>query len=112
VELAEMSINHSDELEDTNEHIPINPDPSATAAEWRSMLSLCQKERAIGFGALDSFLSGADLECRVALVEAEAPSNEWLRAELRDTLSLNQAKDWTIDQHARLTRVAFGLPTR
>jgi hypothetical protein len=100
-----MSRFHSDDLSDPREHILIDPDPRATESEWRVILALCRKQRPIGFGALDSFLSGPDLERRLALVETEAVSNEWLRVELRDTLALDQSKEWTANQHARMKRL-------
>jgi hypothetical protein len=100
---------HSEDLSDPGEHILVDPDPGATEAEWRVILDLCRKQRSIGFGALDSFLSGPDLERRVALVEAEAVCNEWLRAESRDTLAPDQSEEWTGDQHAWLKRVTSEL---
>ena len=86
----------------------MNPEPGATDRQWAEILRLCREEAAIGFGALDSFLSGPDLDRRIALVEREAPVNLWLRLELRDTLALDQSNDWTPAQHERLRRAAFG----
>jgi hypothetical protein len=77
-----------------------------TDAEWQYILELCRRRYAIGFSALDSFLSGPDLETRVRLVEAEALKNEWLTSELRDALSLDQSKDWSSEQEMRMKRAA------
>jgi hypothetical protein len=77
-----------------------------TETEFSYILFLCEKGIPIGFGALDSFLSGPDLERRVKLVEEAAWQNENLRNELADTLSLDQSNDWTEEYHALLCNVA------
>jgi hypothetical protein len=84
----------------------LSPLAKDTERGWRHIKELCDRQVSIGFGALDSFLSGPDLERRISLVEAEANSNEWLRRELQDTLTLNQSSDWNEDQHRRLTLVS------
>lgn len=81
-------------------------DPSKTDNEFQYILFLCAKGVPIGYGALDSFLSGPDIEQRVRLVESETKHNETLRCELADTLNLNQSKDWSRDQHQRLCAAA------
>ncbi len=81
------------------EHI-VSVEPKDTLEEWAYILALCQRQYPIGFGVLDSFLSGADLVRRIALVEQEAIVNEWLRLELRDTLALNQ--DWPVEYFEQL----------
>lgn len=93
-------------LEEDDGFIVLDTDPSQTDAEYQYLLFLCEQGVPIGFGALDSFLSGADIEKRVSMIEREAKQNEYLRGELIDTLSLNQSKDWTQDQLQRLCRAA------
>ena len=80
----------------------IDPDSSKTENEFQYILFLCKQEASIGFGALDSFLSGPDIERRVRLIESEAMYNAYLRSELRDTLHLHQAKDLSEEQIRRL----------
>lgn len=79
-----------------------DPAPAATDAEWTRVLDACARGWPIGFGLLDSFLDGPDLDRRIALIEAEAPRNAWLRAELRDTLTLDQSKNLSPSQVQRL----------
>jgi len=98
---------HHDDGDDPGEHVVMDPDPGQTESGWSVLLRLCELQRSIGFGALDSFLSGPDLERRVALVETHARSNEWLRVELRDTLGLDHSSEWTPEHHDRLKRVAL-----
>ncbi len=86
-----------------------SPDSSDTDAEWLRILDGCARKAAIGFGLLDSFLSGPDIERRVALVEAEAGNNPWLRLELRDALTMDQSASWSALHTARLARAANGL---
>jgi len=101
-----MSIFHPDDVpDDPSEFIWMSTAPEDTEKEWAYLLKLCDLKRSIGFGALDSFLSGPDLEKRVALVETQAVKNEWLRLELADTLTLNQSNDWTPSQYHRLSRL-------
>ena len=77
---------------DPDETLFCAADAESTANEWATILRLCAEEREIGFGALDSFLSGPDLERRVRLVVDEAPGNAWLRIQLKDTLQLDQTQ--------------------
>lgn len=84
--------------------------PSATHTEWARLLDCCKQQLPIGFGMLDSFLSGVDIDRRIDLVVAEAKTNVWLRLELRDTLTLNQSRDWSTAQRLRLTRAAEDIP--
>jgi hypothetical protein len=88
-------------------------DPAAgvTDREWQRVLDACACRRHIGFGLLDSFLSGPDLHRRLGLVEAEAMRNAWLRAELRDTLSLDRTGNLTPLQVQRLLDAAGGSGT-
>lgn len=58
----------------------------------------------IGFDLLDSFLSEPDLDRRIGLVEIETLTNDWLRAELRDTLCCDQPVDMDEAQLTRLRR--------
>lgn len=66
--------------------------PEDTEEVWSKILMLCEKEYHIGFGLLDSFLSGPDLEKRIELVENEIKRNNWLRSELLDTISCNDVE--------------------
>jgi hypothetical protein len=77
----------------------VSPEPQDTEHEWAYVLCLCIKRYPIGFGVLDSFLSGPDLDRRIHLIADEIASNGWLRLELRDTLSLNHSADWTSQQY-------------
>lgn len=86
----------------------VDPAPEATETNWLYILELCRREYAIGYGVLDSFLSGPDLVRRMELVRDEVPRNPWLKAELRDTLHLNQTNDWTPEQ-LRLMRSLAGV---
>lgn len=76
----------------------VSPAAEETDANWSYILELCRRGYAIGYGVLDSFLSGPDLVRRMGLVQAEVPRNPWLKGELRDTLNLDQSKDWTAEQ--------------
>jgi hypothetical protein len=91
---------------DSDESI-LSPLAIDTDRGWKHILNLCGQENAsFGFGALDSFLSGADLEKRISLVEVECPRNATLRLALRDTLQLNQSSEWTEEQERRLVLAA------
>lgn len=90
---------------DADESI-LSPLPKHTEIGWRHILRLCGDERPIGHGALDSFLSGPDLDSRIKLVADEVGKNEWLRLELKDTLTLDQTADWSKEQMARLRDAA------
>ena len=78
---------------DKDELILIDPSASATEQEWEFIKRLISAGREIGFGALDSFLCGPDIDRRVDLVLAEAPKNAALRLQLRDAMSLAQTSD-------------------
>jgi hypothetical protein len=94
--------------EDYNiEEFTLSPLAKHTDIGWRHILRLCELKRPCGFGALDSFLSGPDLERRIQLVEQESRTNTTLRSELSDTLGLNQSSDWTPEQHERLRNAAL-----
>jgi hypothetical protein len=80
--------------------------PLETDAQWRRVLAACKSQLHIGFGLLDSFLSRPDLDRRINLVVAETATNEWLRDELRDTLSLDQSHDMSPEQVERLRGAA------
>jgi hypothetical protein len=84
----------------------LSPLAKDTNDGWQHMLRLCARRTHFGFGALDSFLSAPDLDHRIDLVEAEAATNVWLKQELRDTLGLDQSKDWSPEQTLRLQRAA------
>lgn len=75
-----------------------------TKSEWAYVLALCHRRYPIGLGVLDSFLSGPDIKGRIDLVEREAKQNEWLKLELKDTLGLDQSKDWTSEDCDRWKR--------
>lgn len=81
-----------------------------TTEVWSHLLLLCKQEVHIGFGKLDSFLSGPDLERRLDLVEEECKSNEWLRLELKDTLGLDQSSDWSDKQMQRVKNMVEKTP--
>ncbi len=84
----------------------VSPESEDTEANWNYILELCRRKYAIGYGVLDSFLFGPDLERRMALVEHEAVNNPWLRGELKDTLHLNHENEWTTEQRERMMRCA------
>ncbi len=88
----------------------LSPLARDTERGWRHILKLCEREIACGFGALDSFLTGPDLERRMSLVEKEALVNLGLKSELCDTIQLNQSKDWSPEQILRMQKAA-GLKT-
>jgi hypothetical protein len=92
-----------DEYDPDDRHVSDRPEDTAKA--WRHILRLCRRQSPIGHGPLDSFLSGPDSEARIELVERECATNEWLRLELRDTLTMNQP-EWTTEQRARLIQAA------
>ncbi len=85
-----------------DDDIFLSPKKEDTQAGWEFILNLCRKKVDFGFGALDSFLSGPDAARRVELVLQEANTNEWLRFQLKDTLSLLQTKDLSEEQINRL----------
>lgn len=91
---------------DEDELILIDPSASATEQEWEFIKRLISAGREIGFGALDSFLSGPDIDRRVDLVLAEAPKNTALRLQLRDAMSLAQNSDLNPRQIASLQAAA------
>lgn len=93
-------------LEEDNGFILIDSDPLKTENEFQYILFLCGQQVPSGYGALDSFLGGPDIERRVSMIEHEAKQNAYLRSELADTLNLNQSKDWSKDQHQKLCVVA------
>jgi hypothetical protein len=95
----------TDEEYDLEECI-VSPLAKHTDIGWRHILKLCAANLPCGFGALDSFLSGPDLERRIQLVEQESKSNKYLRFELSDTLSLNQSADWSPEQVERLRKAS------
>ena len=76
----------------------VDPASEATEDAWDLIIQACEMDISIGLGMLDSFLDGPDLNRRISLIHDEVTSNEWLRAELRDTLSLNQSKNLSLDQ--------------
>lgn len=84
----------------------VSPAVEDTEANWSYILELCRRKYPIGYGVLDSFLSGPDLDRRMALVEGEVPRNAWLKGELQDTLNLDQSKDWTEEQLRSMMRLA------
>ena len=73
----------------------VSPAVEDTESNWIYILELCRRQYPIGYGVLDSFLSGPDLVRRMALVEGEVQRNPWLKGELQDTLNLAQSRDWT-----------------
>lgn len=77
-----------------------------TAQAWALILELLRRGNHIGFGVLDGFLSGTDLDQRVTLLEQECLINPQLRLELADTLSLDQTGTLSSDQLHRLNRAA------
>lgn len=82
-------LNDDSELDygDFENHIA-STDPQDTLKEWERLLYFCEKEYHVGFGFLDSFLSGPDIENRIDLVEEEIKKNSWLRLELFDTVGI------------------------
>ncbi|MEQ1849878.1 MAG: hypothetical protein ABL890_04805 [Candidatus Peribacteraceae bacterium] len=71
---------------------------------WSLILEMCRRELHIGFGPLDAFLFGEDLEHRINLLEKEVRANKWLREELRDTVAMNQSETLSPEQIAQLKR--------
>ncbi len=81
---------------------PLGTDPKDTDGGWKIILELCSQRKHFGFDILDSFLSGPDLDNRINLLVEEVEVNGWLKDELKDALSLDQNKDLTSEQIARL----------
>ena len=79
-----------------------DPSASATDREWKRVLDACARELPIGFGLLDSFLSGPDLERRIELIVNSASASDTLRLELADTMTVDQSRNLTEVQIARL----------
>jgi hypothetical protein len=72
--------------------------PEDTKKEWNKILMLCEKKVHIGFGLLDSFLSGPDIERRTKLIKDEIKNNNWLRNELMDTVQISSSSNPTDDE--------------
>lgn len=83
---------HLEQLVRDGDYSIVSTRPEDTLQEWQQILLLCANDIYVGFGALDSFLSGPDLDRRVELVIAEARNNATLRLELRDTLTMPQSE--------------------
>lgn len=98
-----------DEEYDLEESL-LSPLPKHTEIGMRHILNLCKHERHFGTGALDSFLSGPDLERRIVLIEKEALTNQWLRSELKNIFLFDQT-EWSDEQKIRIERAA-GLRDR
>lgn len=103
--MTDLWENYPEDQEYDFDEAILSPLAKHTAIGWRHILKLCEREVHFGFGALDSFLSGPDLESRTKLLENEVKSNNWLKLELRDMLGLNQ-EDWPADISKRLRQAA------
>ena len=103
--MSDLWENYPENEEYDLEESILSPLTKHTEIGWRHILKLCEREKHFGTGALDSFLSGPDLERRVALVESGAKTNDWLKLELRDALGLNQ-DEWPEAITKRLAKAA------